>query len=31
LTADGPVVLDAVCDYAYGWPDWDAIHDLGLR
>ena len=31
LTAHSPVVLDAVCDYAYGWPDWDAIHDLGLR
>jgi len=31
LAAEGPVVLDAVCDYAYGWPDWDAIHDLGLR
>jgi acetolactate synthase-1/2/3 large subunit len=29
LSAQGPVLLDAVCDYAYGWPDVDAIHDLG--
>jgi thiamine pyrophosphate-dependent acetolactate synthase large subunit-like protein len=28
LSADGPVILDAVCSHKYGWPDWDAIRAL---
>jgi len=31
LTAQGPVILDAVCDYQYRWPDRDAIRALGLE
>jgi acetolactate synthase-1/2/3 large subunit len=31
LTAQGPVILDAVCDYQYRWPDLDAIRALGLE
>ena len=31
LSAERPVILDAVCDYKYRWPDREAILALGLE
>ncbi len=31
LSAEGPVILDVVCDYRYYWPDREAILTLGLE
>lgn len=31
LSMEGPVVLDAVCDYAFGWPEREALVQEGLR